>query len=102
MNNINFVQVLIFSILFAMIIGFFKAVGLDMNFIMTLLLSIFTIAISIFFYSKSTEVSQRIMEKIGGIGNKVEKIEKRTSPIEGLNSLKTLVDEEQMKRWLLK
>ena len=67
MNWSSFWQVFFGFWAFVVAIAFFNQIGLDTNFIITFVLSIFAIAISIFFFSESNKISNIIMDKLSGI-----------------------------------
>ena len=98
MKTIDFVQILIAFVALVLSIGFFKSIELEINFITTLLLTVFTISISIFFYSESNKISKKIMDILGRLNTKVTTIEEKTKKIEHLNRSKAFSNQDQVRR----
>ncbi len=66
-ENKEFVQISLAFGYFLLAIGEFVILGLDINFLVTFILAIFTIFISIFFFIKSNEIAISIKESLKGI-----------------------------------
>lgn len=64
MNKVMFFQLISFFILFILSIAFFQILGLDVNFIVTFILAIFSLAISIFFFIESTRFFIKFGDKL--------------------------------------
>jgi hypothetical protein len=59
-----FLQIIIVYILLLISIIIFNALGLDINFIVSFIFAIVTLAISIFFFAESNKLSNSISERI--------------------------------------
>jgi len=97
MRLISFIELMISAILLVLSVGFLHLLKIDINFITTLLLTIFAIAISIFFYSESNRVYQKLKDLIGGLDVKMAKIEEHTKDII-INRYYDSLSQEQIKR----
>ena len=97
MRITNFIELMLSFILLVLSIGFFHFIKIDINFITTLLLTVFTIGISIFFYSESNMAYRKIRDLIGGLNIKMAHIEEQTKGI-NIYKTKTLLNQEQIKR----
>ena len=60
----NFIQISLFFLLFLLSISIFKFLELDVNFIITFIMAIFTLTISIFFFTESSKLMTTINEKV--------------------------------------
>jgi uncharacterized protein YacL len=74
----------------------FSLLEIDLNFMMTFLFAIFTIAISIFFYNESTKATNMLQKMMLEIKGKVEHID-NYSKTEGLNILSTSIGDSKIK-----
>ena len=70
----NFLQSVIFFILFIISIIIFQMLNLDINFITTFIITIFTLSISIFFFIESNKISNTIKEKLSIIKERVDEM----------------------------
>lgn len=60
----EFTQISLFFLLFLLSICIFKILELDVNFVITFIMAIFTLVISIFFFIESNKVMGAIKEKV--------------------------------------
>jgi len=67
MKGLPFIQICIGFLLVIFSVAAFQILGLDVDFITMFILTIFTIAISIFFYTESGRMSARIVNLINKI-----------------------------------
>ena len=70
----NFIQVIIFFILLLLSIIMFELLELDVNFIITFIIMIFTLFISIFFFIESNKVANVMKEKLSLIKEGIDAI----------------------------
>ncbi len=76
-----FVQICIGFMLVIFSVATFQLLGLDVDFVTTFILTIFTIAISIFFYTESARISARIVRLINRIDINVNRIDSNVDRI---------------------
>lgn len=74
MNLAVYLEIIYAYILFVLTIIVFKLLGIDLNFIVTFILAIFTLGISIFFFIESNKVYSTMQERLSLILEKVGKI----------------------------
>jgi len=80
-----FIQVLIFYFLLIFSIFVFNLLGLDVNFIISFIFAIMTLAISIFFFIESNKISNLINERILLLSGKVENLWVNQTAVKDLN-----------------
>ena len=85
-----FFQLIISFILFICSIIIFKLLTLDVNFIVTFILAIFSLSISIFFFMESHRFSGIVTEKLAFIQEGVSNLKINREKVEGLNISDTL------------
>jgi len=72
----EFTQATISFLLFLLAIGIFVILNLDVNFVTTFIMAIFTLTISIFFFIESNKIMSVISDKMTRVEGKVEGMEK--------------------------
>ena len=70
----EFVQISLLFLLFLLSICIFKVLELDVNFIITFIMAIFTLVISIFFFIESNKIMSTIKERITEVYGEIKKI----------------------------
>ena len=98
----DFCQMCIALLIMVFSISLFSALKIEMNFITTLLLTIFTIGISIFFYNESNKISIVIKELITKMQGDVATIKQQTNIPEKLKTTLTSTNVEELRRWFKK
>ena len=94
----DFYQMCIAFLILIFSISLFCALKIEFNFIITLLLTIFTIGISIFFYNESTKISIAIKELMTKMqGDVVASIKQQTNITEKLNTMTTFINDEELR-----
>ena len=73
MNTRTFAQSIIYFILLVISIVIFKLLNLEVNFIITFIFTIFTLSISIFFFTESNKILSIIRERLTGIKESMDK-----------------------------
>lgn len=104
MKGVSFVQICLGFLLVIFSVGAFQILGLDVDFVTMFILTIFTIVISIFFYTESGRMSARIVNLINKIDFNVNRIDsnvvqmKESTMGQYLNRLPTLSNKEDIER----
>ena len=102
MKRETFLQATLSFVLFIFSIIVFKLLKIDMNFIVTFILAIFTLSISIFFFIESNKIMVTIKERVIEIQKDIEYFKVNEEKVKGLNIQGFLdyVDrKKRVKRW---
>jgi len=98
MDIISFLEMCFGFLLLMGMIALFQLLGIDINFIALLILTIFTIAISIFFYNESNKMTRSISNLISDIKKDVSIIREREI-VKDIKTLRSLIDHDKIKGW---
>ncbi|MAG40056.1 hypothetical protein CMI41_03750 [Candidatus Pacearchaeota archaeon] len=102
MKRETFLQATLSFVLFIFSIIVFKLLKIDMNFIVTFILAIFTLSISIFFFIESNKIMVTIKERVIEIQKDIEYFKVNEEKVKGLNIqgfLDYVDKKKRVKRW---
>ena len=86
----NFLQLSLSFIMFILSVLIFRMVNLDVNFIITFILAIFSLSISIFFFTETNRFFLKMGDKLTIIQEKVTTPRFDKKRVKGLNILDTI------------
>lgn len=94
----SFLQLTLSFIMFILSILIFRMVDLDVNFIVTFILAIFSLSISIFFFTETSKFFSKMGDKLTIIQEKVTTSKFDKKRVKGLNILDTIDISEIIKK----
>ncbi len=99
MDIVSFIEICFGFLLLMGTIALFHLLGIDLDFVTMLLLTIFTISISIFFYSESNKMTRSISALIYDLKKDVSLIKDRGGIMKNIKTSKSLINQDKISSW---